>query len=246
MLYFRLNSRSASAAARLLLAVGLAISLAACVAPIPIKDQAPKVSYPVTKKVAVVVIDSRTDLTVDKKPPTFIGHAHALFGIPTDMQIYPWVALKEEKNFTLAQELEQRIVDALQADGATIVPVDRAAHADAASVKRVALGLDADRVLLISIDKWWIDINLSWVGSFELDWGYTVAISDKTGAVIATFADSGKDVVEEKGSDSPRNMITEAFRARLEKLMERSEVRAALWNSPEQSSLQTMTRAKSQ
>jgi len=241
-----LDSRLVSVVQRSLLALALTISLGACVAPIPIKDQAPKVSYPVTTKVAVAVIDSRTDVTVDKKPPTFIGHAHALFGIPTDMQIYPWVALKEEKNFTLAQELEQRIADALQADGASVVRLDSAAHTDAASVRRVALGSNADRLLFISLDKWWIDINLSWVGSFELDWGYTVAISDKNGAVLASVSDSGRDVVQEKGSDSPRNMITEAFRARLEKLMERTEVRTALGTSVDQSSLQTMTRAKSQ
>lgn len=104
-----LNTRMASAATRYLLALGLAIPLAACVAPIPIKDQAPKVSYSVSRKVAVAVIDSRPDLTVDKKPPTFIGHAHTLFGIPADMQVYPWVALKEEKDFTLAQSLNSEL-----------------------------------------------------------------------------------------------------------------------------------------
>ncbi len=108
MCRFRLNSQLASAAAPRLSAVGLALSLAACVAPIPIKDQAPKVSYSVSEKVALAVIDSRPILKADKKPATFIGRAHSVFGIPTDMHIYPWVALKEEKNFTLAQELEQR------------------------------------------------------------------------------------------------------------------------------------------
>ena len=227
---FTFITRMASAATRYLLALGLAIPLAACVAPIPIKDQAPKVAYSVNRKVAVAVIDSRPDLTVDKKPPTFIGHAHTLFGIPADMQVYPWVALKEEKDFTLAQELEQRIVDALQANGATVVHVKSGANADPASAKRAVLDLDADRVLLITLNKWWVDVNLNWVGSFELDWGYTVAVSDKSGTVMSTFTDSGQDIVKEHASDSPRNMITEAFRARLEKLMDRSEVRTSLLN----------------
>ena len=93
-------------------AVGLAILLAACVAPIPIKDQAPKVSYSASEKVAVAVVDSRPILKAETKPATYIGRAHGVFGIPTDMHVYPWVALKEEKGFTLAQELEQRIADA--------------------------------------------------------------------------------------------------------------------------------------
>ena len=49
-------------------------------------------------KIALVVIDARPILKEDKKPPTYIGVAHTVFGIPTDMQVYPWVALKEEKD----------------------------------------------------------------------------------------------------------------------------------------------------
>jgi hypothetical protein len=208
--------------------VGAAAVLAACVAPIPIKDQAPKVSYATHERVAVAVVDARPILKTEKKPATYIGVARPLFGIPTDMQIYPWVALKEEKSLTLAQELEQRIAEALQSTGANVVRIDAAAHVDADSAKRSVQSLGADRVLLISLDAWAVDINLSWVGSFDLDWGYTVEISDSAGAPIATFKDSGTDVVKEQGSDSPRNMVTAAFRARLEKLLDRPEVRTGL------------------
>jgi hypothetical protein len=212
--------------------VGLATLLAACVAPIPIKDQSPKVSYSMSEKVAVAVIDSRPILKEEKKPATYIGRVHGVFGIPTDMHVYPWVALKEEKNFTLAQELEQRTADALQAIGANVVRVDAGAHVDAASAKRAAQGLDADCILLITLDEWSVNVNLNWVGSFDFDWGYTVEVSDRAGAQIAMFKDSGQDVVKEHASDSPRNMITVAYRARLEKLLERPEVRSALSISP--------------
>ena len=225
---FRLDSRSASTAMLRLSAVGLAMLLAACVAPIPIKDQAPKVSYSASEKVAVAVVDSRPILKAETKPATYIGRAHGVFGIPTDMHVYPWVALKEEKGFTLAQELEQRIADALQGSGANVVRVETGAHVDAASAKRAALGLDADRILLITLDEWSVDVNLNWVGSFDFDWGYTVEVFDRAGAPVTTFKDSGQDVVEEHASDSPRNMITVAYRERLEKLLERPELRSAL------------------
>jgi hypothetical protein len=217
-----------SLAALRLSALGLAAMLAACVAPIPIKDAAPKMSYATSDKVAVAVVDSRPILKTEKKPATYIGVARAVFGIPTDMQVYPWVALKEEKSLTLAQELEQRIADALQSTGANVVRLDAGAHADMESARRAMQGLGADRVMLISLDEWAVDVNLSWVGSFDFDWGYTVTIFDNTGAQIATFKDSGKDVVKEQGSDSPHNMITAAFRARLEKLLDRAEVRSGL------------------
>jgi hypothetical protein len=231
MCCFRINSRIASIAsiaALRLAAVGLATVVAACVASIPIKDQAPKVSYPVSEKVAFAVIDSRPILKEEKKPPTYIGRAHGVFGIPTDMAIYPWVALKEEKNLTLAQELEQRMAEALQATGANVVRLEAGAHADSASARRAAQGLDADRILLITLDEWSVNINLNWVGSFDFDWGYTVEISDRAGAQLASFRDSGQDVVKEQASDSPRNMITAAWRTRLEKLLERPEVRSGL------------------
>jgi len=209
-------------------AVSLILPLTACVAPIPIKDQAPKVAYSASEKIALVVIDARPVLKEDKKPPTYIGVAHTVFGIPRDMQLYPWVALKEEKDLTLAQGLEQRIADALQGIGASVVRVDAGAHVDAVSAKRAAQGLDADRIMLITLDEWSVNINLNWVGSFDFDWGYRVEIFDKAGAQITSFKDSGQDVIKEHASDSPRNMITAAWRARLEQLFERPEIRQAL------------------
>lgn len=89
-------------------AVSLALLLAACVAPIPIKGQPPKVSCSPSEKVALVVIDAWPILKEEKKPPTYIEVAHCVFGIPTDMQVYLWVTLNEEKSLTRAQELERR------------------------------------------------------------------------------------------------------------------------------------------
>lgn len=208
--------------------VGVALVLSACVAPIPIKDQAPKVGYHSSSKVTVAVIDARTVLKEEKKSPTYIGRAHGVFGIPTDMHVYPWVALKDEKQFTLAQELDQRIVDGLQASGATVVPIGPGANADATSARQAAQALGVDRLLLVTLETWEVNVNLNWVGSFDFDWGYTVEIDDRTGAQIAVFKDSGHDEIKESASDSPRNMITVAWRDRLEKLLDRPEVRSGL------------------
>jgi hypothetical protein len=228
MFQLRFDSRFASITIVRSSALGLALLLSACVAPIPITDQAPKVSYSTNEKIAVAVIDARPVLKSEQKPATYIGRAHGVFGIPSDMQLYPWVALKEEKNLTLAQELEQRIAEGLQTTGANTVRVQAAEHADAAAAKRAALALDPERILLISLDEWAVDINLNWVGSFDFDWGYTVEVCDKTGAQIVMFKESGQDVVKEHASDSPRNMITAAYRERLQKLLEHPELRAAL------------------
>jgi hypothetical protein len=216
------------------LVTAIILSMAACVAPIAIKDQAPKLSYAVNEKVGLALVDDRRELTVDKKPPTFIGRIHVMFGIPMDMQVYPWVALKVERGFTLAQELEQRIADGLQSRGATVVRIPAGVHVDAASAKFAAQDSGANRLLLISLDEWYIDMNANWVGSFEFDWGYTVDICDGAGVEIATFKDSGQEDIKEKASDSARNMITVAYRTRIEKLLARPEIRAALSESTKQ------------
>lgn len=225
---YAFDARMLSSAALRLAAVSLSLLLSACVAPIPVKDQAPKVAYSAKEKIALVVIDARTTLKEAKKPPTYIGVAHSVFGIPTSMQIYPWVALKDEKSLTLAQWLEQRIADALQGTGASVVRVDEQGHLDADSAKRAAQAMSPDRAMLITLNEWSVNINLNWVGSFDFDWGYTVAVFDKTGVQITSFKDSGQDVVEEHASDSPKNMITAAWRTRLEKLLERPEIKQAL------------------
>jgi hypothetical protein len=225
---FHINLRKFPVAALRIAVVGFALVLSACVAPIPIKDQAPKVDYQSSSKVTVAVIDARTVLKEDKKSPTYIGRVHGLFGIPTDMHVYPWVALKDEKQLTLAQELDQRIVDGLQAAGATVVPIAPGANADTASARHAAEALGVDRILLITLDTWEVNVNLNWVGSFDFDWGYTVEIDDKNGDQISMFKDSGHDEIKESASDSPRNMITVAWRDRLTKLLDRPELRSGL------------------
>ncbi len=77
--------RSALPAAVTLLTATL---LGGCVTPIPLEKEAPDLSYKAATAVVVSVLDER-DVLAQGKPPTFIGRAHSLFGIPTDMQVYP-------------------------------------------------------------------------------------------------------------------------------------------------------------
>jgi hypothetical protein len=45
-----------------------------------------KLSYVVNEKVGLALVDVRRELTVDKKPPTYIGTVHGVFGIPQGPQ----------------------------------------------------------------------------------------------------------------------------------------------------------------
>ena len=64
-----------------LLAAGALLS--GCVTPIPLAQEAPDLGYNVTRPVVVTVIDQR-DVLAEGKPPTYIGRAHGVFGLPSD------------------------------------------------------------------------------------------------------------------------------------------------------------------
>lgn len=213
--------------------------LTGCVTPIPLAQEAPDLSYNATQSIVVAVIDDR-DIVKEGKPPTYIGRAHGSFGIPSDMQTYPWfVSDKEKKKQTLAQALEERIVVGLNDDGwrLTSAGVTKAPVKD--DVRSLLAVNDAQRLLVLSITQWFASINLNWVTAFNFDWGYKLNIFDKEGVVLASITDSGRDVVDEEAKQSHQNMIKMAYRTRLIKILERPEVKAALNKSTKQASSYT-------
>jgi hypothetical protein len=217
--------RSALPALTTLLAASL---LGGCVTPIPLEKEAPDLSYKATTTVVVSVLDER-DVLTDGKPPTFIGRAHSMFGIPTDMQVYPWfVSDKARKDQTLAQALEERIVVGLSDEGWQVSSAGSTAGLPPDAVVTMLASRGAQRMVVLSITKWFASINLNWVTAFNFDWGYRMEVLDAQGRVVASVSDSGRDVVDEKADQSPQNMLKLAFRERLIKILERPELKAAL------------------
>ena len=217
--------RSALPAAVTLLTATL---LGGCVTPIPLEKEAPDLSYKAATAVVVSVLDER-DVLAQGKPPTFIGRAHSLFGIPTDMQVYPWfVSDKARKDQTLAQALEERIVVGLSDEGWQVTGADSTGRLAPDAMAAMLASRGAQRMVVLSITKWFASINLNWVTAFNFDWGYRMEVLDEQGRVVANIDDSGRDVVDEQADQSPQNMLKLAFRERLIKILERPELKAAL------------------
>jgi len=87
------------------LATILVSGLAGCVANTPLAQQSPDVGYSVKRNVVVAVFDQRPELA-EGKPVTYIGRAHSVFGIPADIQVYPWIAAdKAKKDQSLANAI---------------------------------------------------------------------------------------------------------------------------------------------
>jgi len=202
--------------------------LAGCVTPIPMAQEAPDLNYKVTRPVVVAVIDERGVLA-EGKPPTFIGRAHGTFGIPTDMETYPWfVSDKAKKGQTLAQALEERIVIGLNDEGWQLTGANFNKPPTREEAVAILAARNAQRLLLLSVTDWFVSINLNWVTAFNFDWGYKLEVLDSQGNTVTSISDSGRDVVDAKASESPQNQIKMAYRDRLIKILERPDVRAAL------------------
>jgi hypothetical protein len=219
---------SASAGASLTLAASLL--LGGCVTPIPLAQEAPDLSYKSARPLVVAITDERKYLA-EGKPPTFIGRAHGAFGIPSDMQVYPWfVSDKTKKDQTLAQAIEDRVVVGLGDEGWVLSGAALTAPPTAKQATALLEQRKAQRLLSLALTDWFVSVNLNWVGAFNFDWGYRVEVFDEKGSVVTTFAESGRDVVDMKADESPQNMIKMAFRERLIKILERPELSSALAN----------------
>jgi len=210
--------------------VALNLLLGGCVAHLPLTQQSPDLPYTATRAVAVAVLDER-DVLAEGKAPNFIGRAHVSFGIPTDITVYPWYESdKSKKDRTLASALEERIVAGLNDEGWQLSAAGLAKQPAPEEVAVLLGSLGAERLLVLTLKQWFVSLNLNWVSAFNFDWAYTLRIYDSTGIELVQLADAGRDVVDEQANQSPANHIRLAYRARLIKILERSEVRAALQN----------------
>lgn len=219
---------SSPALSAIILLSAAAALLTGCVTPIPLAQEAPDLSYKATRPVVVTVVDER-DVLAEGKPPTYIGRAHSVFGIPSDMQVYPWfVSDKAKKDQTLAQALQDRIVVGLSDEGWQITAADYSKPPSRDEVVSLLASRGSDRLVVLSVTTWFVSINLNWVSAFNFDWGYRLEVLDAQGTSVASISDTGRDVVDEKADESPQNMIKMAYRERLIKILERPEVRAAL------------------
>ena len=210
----------------------LSVMLSGCVTPIALDKESPDVTYKVIRPIAVSVVDDREWLR-EGKPPTFIGRAHGVFGIPSDMETYPWlISDKAKKGQALAQALADRIAVGLNDEGWKVTSVESEATPDEATVTALLSARGSERLVVLTLTQWFISVNLNWVGAFNFDWGYRLAVYDERGKRLLGVDDQGRDVVDMQASESPQNMIKMAFRARLIKILERPDLQSALQQVP--------------
>jgi len=165
-----------------------------------------------------------------------IGKAHGVFGIPSSMKTYPWFESdKTKKDITLARALEDRIVFGLNDDGWNAVAADYSQLPSQESIRNDVQKVNAEHLILLILNDWFVRINLNWVSAFNFDWDVTLKIYDSHANLLMHQSTSGRDVVDEKASESPANHIRQAFRDRVEEIIDTREVRDALAGSASRS-----------
>jgi len=200
----------------------------ACVSNLPLKEQAPSVSFEIPSPLVVAVVDQRHWLQKGKDD-TFIGRLHGSFGIPADIHVYPYFAAGwKNRKQSLASALEERIVLGFAGEGGHATAVSSLGLLPAEE-KRAALAQEpGSKLLVLTLREWFVSLNANLVSSaFNFDWGVDIEVLGADGSSVK-YSAKGRDVVDLDYNQSYPNLIRVAYRERLTKLLEESVVRAAL------------------
>jgi hypothetical protein len=213
---------------KLLFTVFVSLYLTGCVTPIPLDQQTPKANYIETDKVLISVIDERKKVKAGKKD-TFVGVAHATFGIPVDWHVANILATEEgDKNRNLSDWLELRIVNGLNKKGWNSAKVDLDNSESETQINTILQENNAVTLIKLTLHEWYFSINLNWVTAFNFDTDTTVAIHHINEGQLLNKQFKERDVIEETASESPQNNVIRAYRDQLQQMFNDPEVQKAL------------------
>jgi hypothetical protein len=213
---------------KLLFTVLLSVYLTGCVSPISLEEQVPKANYIESDKVLISIVDERKKIK-EGKEETFVGVAHASFGIPVNWHVADVLATeKEDKKRTLSEWLEHRIVEGFNKKGWNVANIDLNNSATEAEINSILQDNDAATLITLTLHEWYFSINLNWVSAFNFDTDTTVAIHHINEGKLLNKHFKERDVIEESASESPQNNVMRAYRDQLQQIFNDPEVKKAL------------------
>lgn len=210
--------------------LGLAIVVlmsTGCVTHIPLAEQVPPVGYALANPIVVSVVDERNRIKKGK-PKTFIGVAHGVFGIPSDVHINVVAVEDGDKDRDLAAFLSYRLVRGLEQKGSKVteLPLSGVPSKEEALVSLTETG--AESLLIFTLKEWYFSINLNWVTAFNFDSDTDVTIYRAGSGKVLEKNIAARDVIDAQASQSYQNHILMAYRDRLAKILADPEVQKAL------------------
>lgn len=202
--------------------------LTGCVSPIPLHEQTPSPEYKNEQPILISVIDNRKKVK-EGKPETFVGRAHATFGIPVDWSVEQILATdKGDKELTLTQWLQKRIVKGLTEKGWQVTPVNFKTVPTETIASYTLTEQESQQLLVLNLQEWFFSINLNWVSSFNFDTHVDTYLFDKEAGLTYQKTTQERDVIEEQGSESPQNNILRAYHDQLLQLLSDPALKAQI------------------
>ena len=199
-----------------------------CVTPMALEDQVPDVGYVPQGVVAISVVDERGRVK-NGKEPTYLGKAHASFGIPVDWHVNHIVNTEEgDADKTLAEVLQHRLVIGLRRDDWNVISMEDPSRPDVSKASILPSDLGADVLVTLVLNEWYFSINLNWVSAFNFDTDVDVYVQTVEPAKLTQKNIAERDVIEEQADQSAQNNILEAYRNQLVQVFDDPEIRAAI------------------
>jgi hypothetical protein len=222
----RMNTIQGAYMKHLLLTLLAVTALSGCVSAIPIKEQVPTPEYVPAKSVIVAVVDERPQLAKGK-PANFIGVVHGAFGIPADWHVYQVLATEKiDKELTLAQWLESRIVNGLSSQGWQVKAVPFKALPTPVEANEMLKQNQASKLMVLVLKDWYFSINLNWVSAFNFDTDTHLHVFDYDAGEVLYKQIKDRDVINENASESSQNNVLRAYRDQLQQIFADPELRA--------------------
>ncbi|WP_394497127.1 hypothetical protein [Shewanella sp. ENK2] len=208
------------------------VTLTGCVTPINLQEQSPSPEYQNQQPILISVIDNRKRVK-EGKPETFIGRAHATFGIPVDWNVDALLATeKDDKSLTLGEWLQKRIVLGLTDKGWQVKPADLDAVPTETIASDVLVEQESQHLLVLDLQEWFFSINLNWVSSFNFDTEVNTYLFDKDQGLAHQANLKERDVIDEKADESPQNNVLRAYRDQLLQILSDPALKAQIQQSP--------------
>lgn len=212
---------------RTLMAVMAMCMLSACVTPISLEAQTPKLAYKAPEKMMVGVVEQR-ERVLAGKPANFAGYAR-MNGIPFDWTIKIIAGPKSpEGDKTMSQFLAGRIASGLKSGGSDVVELALAKPLSDEEATKVLTDAGAKTLVTVVDKDWHFDVNTNWVGKFKFNTDVDVIVQRVGGGTILRKSFQDSQAIQGEGDNSWPNMILAAYKAKLEQILSDPEVVAAI------------------
>lgn len=204
--------------------------LSGCVSPIPLAEQSPSPSYMPENKILISVLDNREKVKLGK-PENFVGVAHGSFGIPFDWHVNEVLSTDaEDKDKSLSEFIEHRVITGLKTKGWNVDAAKISLDTSDSEIEEVLVNNDAQKLLILNLNKWYFSINLNWVTSFNFDTDTLIQVYEIRNGKVLEKSVAGRDVIEETADESPQNNVLRAYKAQLLEILNDPVIKNAILN----------------